>query len=98
MVKNKIQPRGKQNLCGLPLRGEVAVAGGKKKKKNIYIYIYIYVYIYMMGSSESRCQRVLKFGLISLKLLLCFLIIPHCTLILINADHMTPLNHSFFLR
>lgn len=39
MVKNKIQPGGKQNLCGLPLQGEVAVAGGKKKK---YIYIYIY--------------------------------------------------------
>ena len=40
MVKNKIQPKGKQNLYGLPLQGEVAVAGGRKKK--IYIYVYIY--------------------------------------------------------
>ena len=38
VVKNKIQSRGKQNLRGLPLKGEVAVAG--EKKKNIYIYIY----------------------------------------------------------
>ena len=37
VVKNKIQSRGKQNLRGLPLKGEVAVAGEKKKK---YIYIY----------------------------------------------------------
>ena len=37
VVKNKIQSRGKQNLRGLPLKGEVAVPGGKKKKK-IYIY------------------------------------------------------------
>ena len=54
MVKNKIQSRGKQNLRGLPLKGEVAVAGGKKKK----------IYIYMIGSSESRSQRVLKSSLV----------------------------------
>lgn len=54
VVKNKIQSRGKQNLRGLPLKGEVAVAGGKKKK----------IYIYMIGSSESRSQRVLKSSLV----------------------------------
>ena len=54
VVKNKIQSRGKQNLRGLPLKGEVAVAGEKKK----------YIYIYMMGISESRSQRGLKSSLV----------------------------------
>lgn len=53
VVKNKIQSRGKQNLRGLPLKGEVAVAGKEKQK-----------YIYMIGSSESRSQRVLKSSLV----------------------------------
>lgn len=49
MVKNKIHPRGKQNLRGLPLKGEVAVAENKQKN---------------MMQFREQISRVLKASLV----------------------------------
>lgn len=49
VVKNKIHPRGKQNLRGLPLKGEVAVAENKQKN---------------MMQFREQISRVLKASLV----------------------------------